>query len=500
MKPAFAVASLVLTAGVLTGQLALEASFVTDTEFVAETSVLSQQHRSAWVVGTDLTPAPVLSSSNSGMASAMTMIGWSNTGRGLTASITETHTIGGVVPSVWARTGGHNARLRLSSRQPTPVRVRLSVTGTTLTPSSPFFSLSYSGAIDFGADGQWDVGAATGATQSRERLVTLDATGIQIVTRSGGMASNWHGGGSATSRCEVRIEVVPADQVVVDWQTATPISCSARILGIPNWTATLASGSSLWPWAGVTAGSSNTVAVGTRMTSAPDRVVAALTEQLNSDAIIPVHDSILIVRAPTRVPLRLSIRISAGASSANTADWSAALDIGDDGSFEVNSVLNRTVAHEASVVADAAGLRLRLRAQGAASMGTSANGLVEIEVLPAAACPAVPRGSACGVTLSGLVTLTSRLELDVTTPSPGTLAKLLLGTQQTDLPLPFSACRLYTYPIVAVPFMTGATGSARLGFEIPIGVSGIVVVQTLALARSQPLELAASRALDAACR
>ena len=489
---------LLLTTHALSAQLAIEATFATDTVFVARSSAFFQMHSSTWNVGMDLTPAPVLTSSVSsplGSAMATTTIGWSNTPRGLVATITESHTVAGF--PVFASTGLHNARLRLSSRQPTPVRVRACVTGTTLGHCSEYVGSNYGGAIDFGGDGQLDVVAATGMTQSREWTVMLDATGIQIVTVSGGTAGIVDGGGNFTSGCKVWIEVVPVDAVVVDWFTATPISCSPP-------TTTLAGGSSLWPEADVVAGPCGIgrVTVASRMTSDPDRVMATLTETVDASSFnssIPVHDSILLVRATVPTPLRVLISISATAGS-STADWSAALDIGDDGSFEVTSVRNRMVTHEALVVADARGLRLRLRAQGAASRASAANGLVEITVLPATACPLVLRGSACGVFLSGLVTLARRLELDVTTPAPGTLAKLLVGTQQTDRPLPFSPCRLYTDPLVLIPFVTDARGNARLGYDIPSAVSGMLVVQILALARGQPLELASSRALDASCR
>jgi hypothetical protein len=483
-------------------QLAIEASFVADTDLVARARVFNTFEERRLPAGTDLTTRPVLTATL-GSATGTTAVQWTNTGAGLLAVVEEVASAGGMLTA--ASTGQHSALLELKSARPTTVRVRAVVAGSTFSSAHPGIGASFGGAVDFGADGTWEVAGPGVAQASGEWVITLHHEALRLRTRSGGSCGVGDTTGGFESRGTVVIEVRPVENVTVDLITATAVSAAVSVANVSA-AAAVAAGAPLWPRTLLVAdayGGRTTLRADLQVT--PGRVTASLEETMSLPCIggyrgsLPPHDVVLVLRGSRPTAVRLSLAI--GAFFSPPGRWSSAIDVGDDGSFELVNSSGGIVRVVIPATIGAGGLRVRARAEGASNggCGTPAAGTITIDVWPR--CEGVQRGSECGVSLVGVAALDDTWRFDVSGLTGGALGKLVFGVDQFDLPLPFSAgCRLYTEPTIALPFVADEGGRRELALALPAEFQGVFSVQALALRPASELELAGSAALDIACR
>jgi hypothetical protein len=93
--------------------------------------------------------------------------------------------------------------------------------------------------------------------------------------------------------------------------------------------------------------------------------------------------------------------------------WTGRIDVGDDGSFELQSVVGQAVTAQMVAGVGASGLRIRTRSFGSAAASQTFTGQMTVTITPVAQCTFGPYGGICGPVLFGSLALQ-----DVVRPAP----------------------------------------------------------------------------------
>lgn len=475
--------ALLLGTASLLGQPILDATFTAATELVVEArNVVFGGERRGVPIGTDLTTGLELGArAGIGGGTASTSIRYR---RDVDAVRAEVRDHGACSWVTWTKSGEHATRLHVRARQPSLVRLVVSFSRSTYPRDFP---TAWTARVDVGDDGSYEYDSSMGRAVF-ERLVQLDAAGLAIRTLTTGWASVGDSGTLAGYDGTVTLEVMPVEVPFVEVFAATPIQTNGIYGG-----ATIPTGTGLRPSANLPGSNASWQAT---VDVADAGIEVALVENAAQWASTGPHDVVVVLRSPIATLVRVNLGATVQCSAiALYSDWSGQVDIGDDGSFELRSVRNQSVGYEALLSVDASGLRIRARAGGFVTSGATFSGRLTISITPALRCRFEAYGSSCGPALTGVVGLQDVVDLRLAGGQPDSLGKLLLGVNRTDLPLPFSSCRLLIEPLVGIAFPTDAVGAGRHRLRVPAGIVPTLVVQDIVLLGYAPPGLTATTGL-----
>jgi hypothetical protein len=479
-------------------QLGVEASFTAGTDLVCtaqsewQTPAESRRPR-----GTDLSLGLELTASQSGLGSATATAAFAlrRDVREVVATITESAT-GSSPFYAGATTGSHDTLLRLRSPVAITVRLTIATSSDVRWPGAV-----YSAEIDVGDDGRIELAATRDRTSALDLMVQIGPGDLLVRTRtalgSGAVHDDFAAQGSTLLR------IVALDDISFAFTTDTDV----RLEAAPE-SRTVPRGWNLWPQAGedLDLFGSRGVSFKTTFTAERDGLHACADEAayaaFGTSVALSVHDMLLTLRAPSARMLRVELAIDDRRDGYGVVHWAAAIDADDDGVFDLASLPGQRVARTILVAVGPNGARVRTRSGGAVT-GTRFRGTIDIRVRPAAECTATVYGVACpghAARLAGRVGLQNALELDIDSSLSNSLGKMIFGIAAIDRPLPFSPCRLYTEPIVALPLATDARGSAQQTLPVPSGISLDLYAQCLLLVQSTPLALTATNGIAVRCR
>ncbi len=180
------------------------------------------------------------------------------------------------------------------------------------------------------------------------------------------------------------------------------------------------------------------------------------------------HSTLLTLFAPR--PTAATLRITHSQQSDRGAFGTAAVDLGDDGSFEFQG--SATPTQDFAVTITPQGLLVSTTTSGSAT-ATSTSRYVSyqsdltIEVLPPDTCQFFSEGAACGPSLDGRNGFDETIVLTATGATPGAQGVVLLGLQRTSSPLPGTSCLLLVRPVIAAPISFRSDGSFELALTLP---------------------------------
>lgn len=453
-------------------QLAVEAELVAASTLLCEVRSPTANQRQTLPPGTDLSRGARLNAGITGQ-SATTTVAMVQRGDGIRVTIADEVVVATRDRNAWSSCGRHETRLTLRAVQPTTVRLVLSVA---IYGSVDFAPWEYVARADIGDDGSFEFAASRGSSRRIETVVTIDASGLPIRTQTLALIPDSSGSFRLSASGHLVVEVLPLDAILFDLRAAT--SMRAQLSPWFMNQSSLPAQSVLWPRTVLSTGNGATQDWALTEIDAlrePQRILFTFNEQgsvslQSTNASVGTHDMLMTLRCAVPRELELSLTATARASPMPLTDYRVQVDIGDDGRWELVSQLSQTVAVVVPVIADSAGIRVRVRSFGmCANPGASFTGSLTIEAKPRLRCRVTPYGSACGIALAGDVGLEGRLVLALAGAPPNSPGKLLLGFVPVDLPLPFSPCRLYTDVYYAGFFVTDGAGRATHFLNVPRG-------------------------------
>ncbi len=486
-------------AGHVIGQLPIEATLTAGTDLVctaqADFQVPFERREPAGAIlshGLDLTASQF----GAGSVTATAAFRLRTDPREVVASITES--VSGVGFYGRATCGSHDTILHL--RAPRTITARLTISASSDVRQT---GVVYSAAVDVGDDGSFELTASRDRTRAIDLPVQIGPGGLAVRARTATLAGAVHDPFVATGSLTIKITAL--DDLDFTFTTDTPVA-----LGIPPNTYTVPRGWNLWPLAG------ENLDLRTRGTSFRTRVELlrdGLRVLLDEDgyaagtsAALADHELLLTLRAPVSRTLRAEVAIDDRRDGYGVT-YHAAIDVGDDGVFDLAAIPGQRVARTIAIVVGQSGFRIRTRSGGAISSTLgyrpTFQATIDIKISPAPDCTVTPYGVPCvatAPTLVGRVGLQNALELDLDSRHPNTLGKLIFGVVAVDRPLPFSMCRLYTDPVVSLPFATDAAGRASQTLPVPASIALDFFAEHLLLVSGAPLELSATNGVAVRCR
>ena len=166
------------------------------------------------------------------------------------------------------------------------------------------------------------------------------------------------------------------------------------------------------------------------------------------------------------------------------------VDVGGDGSVEFTADTGAHLSVSYPVPVPAGGLDVvtttRLYTQGSSHAGSDPceyRGRLTVEFLPAPDTTFVAFGAGHGLDAQGGYAFRGPVR-DVLFDSTGPANAIgveLFGLRRIDLPIPGTACRLLTDPLVNLPIRYGAAGSVRIVHSVPWDLTFFFDVQLFAL-------------------